>query len=333
MFGAELLLRFGALDVDALVRALRDGRAVHNSDLLLRIGNARVVFEYDGSYYHNEQRVGGDLDKTRKLLASTACDYVVRVRVKGAARLLPEIASPRCLVVYTTSSKACAVADEVCASLPGHLCPKRTWLGSNAPDPAEVACATLRRLDQDYDDAILRLTGYVGKHNLVQFLSCDGVASKLQDPDFWALLETLRTDWGIDKKNLCTFMCSGVAAKIGDPALGAFLETLRTDWGFDKKNLCAFMCGGVAAKIGDPAFAAALRTLLQTYGVPRVARLTSDSLATRLVPAWARHMVLATEHLDGLGLDGFALWRRCVGNNAVGSGRALERSASDNGDH
>ena len=50
--------------------------------------------------------------------------------------------------------------------------------------------------------------------------------------------------------------------------------------------------------------------------------LTSDSLATRLVPAWARHMVLATEHLDGLGLDGFALWRRCVGNNAAMLDRA-----------
>ena len=74
MFGAELLLRFGALSVDALVRALRDGRAVHNSDLLLRIGNARVVFEYDGSYYHNEQRVGGGQNPgSRRPRATTSC--------------------------------------------------------------------------------------------------------------------------------------------------------------------------------------------------------------------------------------------------------------------
>ena len=56
---------------------------------------------------------------------------------------------------------------------------------------------------------------------LVTFMS-DGVAARIDSPDFWVGLDRLRTEYGMDTPHLVNFISNNVAARLhcGDVLLG-----------------------------------------------------------------------------------------------------------------
>jgi hypothetical protein len=73
---------------------------------------------------------------------------------------------------------------------------------------------------------------------------------------FWAGIHTLKTEWKMEKADLCKFMSDGVAAAIsGDAdkatAFWAGIDTLKTEWKMEKADLCSFVCNGIASRLAN----------------------------------------------------------------------------------
>ena len=70
----------------------------------------------------------------------------------------------------------------------------------------------------------------------------------------WEGIAKLKTDWKMEKADLCKFMSDSVAAAIGgeEAKATAFwqgIAKLKTDWKMEKADLCKFMSNSVAAAI------------------------------------------------------------------------------------
>ena len=79
--------------------SLQEGDRLCRSDMVLNIGSRRVVLEYDGGYWHNNERLDIDVRKSLKILAKDDSVLLVRLRVGGAPPIPALDHQPRCLVV------------------------------------------------------------------------------------------------------------------------------------------------------------------------------------------------------------------------------------------
>ena len=52
------------------------------SDFALYINNNLIVFEYDGGYWHNLEKIDNDIKKTKKILSYKNDIKLFRIRVK-----------------------------------------------------------------------------------------------------------------------------------------------------------------------------------------------------------------------------------------------------------
>lgn len=104
--------------------------------------------------------------------------------------------------------------------------------------------------------------------------------------------EKLRTEWNMEKGDLCKFMSNSVAAAVsGDAEKAASfwegVEKLKTEWKMEKGDLCKFMSGGVAAAVsGDGEKAASfwegVQMLKPLLCRAEVVSFMSDGVASRL---------------------------------------------------
>ena len=135
-------------------------------------------------------------------------------------------------------------------------------------------------------DSIISWVELLGKDKFVTFI-CDGIAARLGDAAFDALLRNWLELLGQDK--FVTFICDGIAARLGNAAFEAQLRNWLELLGKDK--FVTFICNSIAARLTDDAFDARLRRWLELLGKDKfvtficggiAARLTDDAFDARL---------------------------------------------------
>ena len=58
---------------------------------------------------------------------------------------------------------------------------------------------------------------------------CGGVASRLEDENFWNGITRLASEFGIKSKDLVSFMCNSVASRLNNSKFWDELEKIRSD--------------------------------------------------------------------------------------------------------
>lgn len=113
-FAAHLLRALGLeCTRDSVVAALIDG--ARNGLWDMRFAVLNLFVDYDGGYYHTEERIHRDESKTREKIADPSA-LVLRVRVKNAAPLALD-EHPRLSVVSFATSSLSEILPEVARAL------------------------------------------------------------------------------------------------------------------------------------------------------------------------------------------------------------------------
>ena len=138
--------------------------------------------------------------------------------------------------------------------------------------------------------------------DLMSFM-CGGVAARLDDDPFYDGLLRLGKEHQIEGKHLMRFMSGSVAARLDDDAFFTGLVRLR-DHKIEGGDLVKFMCGSAAIKLGSDDFHESLAILGRCMPATAIARLMCDSIARRLTPDYATHLVDIVTHINSHGLGG-----------------------------
>ena len=122
---------FGKCNAECVLEAICLGDQHNLCDMCFRVpcgtSDTRKLFvEYDGSFYHGQDRVSKDIEKTQKLLDANPGSFVIRLRTENAA-VFPDVLSKemeqRCRIIsnvppVTNGKVAAKVANEVYARPP-----------------------------------------------------------------------------------------------------------------------------------------------------------------------------------------------------------------------
>jgi len=235
-FCAYLLHEAGFVcSVPVLRGALDAGARAGLWDACLPLTDGTVLWiDYDGGYYHTNERLAYDVAKTRRKLDEDPRHRVLRVRV-NAPILAPDAADNPVDIAWMAPFTDKTVAWRQLGDVRGAI--KRFLPPANA---TKLASATLQRraivegvvhdtmvaLDKRYSAEVRLLAEEVGGVNAKKLHAVGNVKTLLRAGLFLAALGTLRTDLGLDAAQLVTFMCNGVAARLTDAgflaALGCF---------------------------------------------------------------------------------------------------------------
>ena len=268
--------------------AMRRGDNLLLSDMVLELEKGCgkwIVIEYDGVYYHTQDRVEADIKKTKRLLELDSEKYVaiVRLRIHGTPYLDTAYAfGDRCVIMSvppcTSGSNAANAVRQLCGCLlkrglvPDSVRPRFDSAQRHIHKCGiiDYVCASIRQEMSHKEEVAFNmlkhcLDGDVSMAN--KFREVNGVITRVEL--VCAGIDRLRDEWGMDKRDVCTFMSDSVAAAIGEEKLWLGLERLRTDWGMDKRDLRTFMSSSVAAAIGEEKLWLGLERLRTDWGMDK----------------------------------------------------------------
>ena len=132
-----------------------------------------------------------------------------------------------------------------------------------------LSIARIRR-QQDFVRTLVAFRDLHGltQPQLVSLCGRNSVACRLGRPEFVDAVEALRDGYGMDTKQLVTFMRDGVAARLGQLEFDDAVKALRDKYGMSTQHLAMLMCDGVASRLQDKQFQNAMRKVIDCTGMP-----------------------------------------------------------------
>ena len=235
--------------------------------------------EYDGGFYHGEQRIPNDIVKTQKMLKH---DDLLVCRVRVGTPMLP-MEDKRLIMVYTQNPAG--AVDAMRTHFIQHVTDTtiRTRLMSSYKRDSNVYKIVHDLFmwgHTEYKSQFESLANHFGTNTAQMLLNVHGIKSRLASGTVVRILDRLvAAPYHI--KKLETFMCGGVAARFGDEeGLFRILDRLVAA-PYHIKKLETFMCNGVAARFGDEDFLLALTTMPHLNKASAVRLCRSYPLAKR----------------------------------------------------
>ena len=222
-YHCEWLSRLGMLTMNNLVDALNEGekRGAMDACFVGLPGVPDHGSEYDGGYYHNENRIQADIEKTHRMLKNSML-LVCRIRVNAPELPLED----KRLIVVNIKNRRDAV-NAISKRFAEHVTNttvRSKLLSCNHYDHNidRVAHDFLIWADTEYKSQFEALSFTVGETIAKKLLIKSGVKSRLANGSVVRILDRLMgAPYSV--KKLETFMCGGVAARLDNDA---FLSAL-----------------------------------------------------------------------------------------------------------
>jgi len=276
------LLRLGEFSMSNLVNAINEGNRRGRMDACF-VGLPDVpdhAYEYDGHYYHKEDRLPDDREKTYRMLNDDAELIVLRVRVDAPVL---DIEHERLHVVYVEKpDEAVEALSQAFVRYVGNEAVRSRLQngGDHRKDIDDNAHEFFMWADQEYKKQFKALEKY-GCATAHRILCTDGVKTRLASGSIVQILDKL-VEEPYNVKNLETFMCGGIAARF-DKADEMFevLDRLMKK-PYNVKKLQTFMCGGIAAKFDKPdeMFEVLDKLMKEPYNVKELQTFMCNSIAS-----------------------------------------------------
>ena len=215
----------------SVVAALHDGTRRNLFDMYIALGEYIHLYgDYDGGYYHNEDRVNRDRTKTLSIVEDDERALVLRTRVR-AAHLSVE--DDHVCVVETKSSKMEDIMHATARALQGYLPePYASRLKNVQPSKrpmaehvAEEAWKQLHRVFAAESDALERR---IGRCALSQLMRVHGVRARMEMGGFSRCVWSLCDDFQMTTPQLVTFMSDCVATRVENEGYITALQLLHS---------------------------------------------------------------------------------------------------------
>jgi hypothetical protein len=282
-YHCEWLSRLGMLTINNLVDALNEGdqRGAMDACFVGLPGVPDHGSEYDGGYFHTENRIRADIDKTRRMLKHSNL-LVCRIRVNA-----PELPFEDKRLIMVHIKNRCDAVNAMSRRFAEHVTNttvRSRLLSCHHYDHNidHVAHDFLIWADTEYKSQFEALSLTVGENITKRLLRTNGIKSRLANGSVVRILDRL-VGAPYSVKKLETFMCSGVAARFGDEeGLFRILDRL-VGAPYSVKKLETFMCSGVAARFGDEEglFRILDRLMGTPYSIKKLETFMCDGVAAR----------------------------------------------------
>ena len=261
--GAYMLDALGlACTRDDLLRVIQLGDDRGLIDISVMLEDVKIVVdaEWDGAYWHNDQRLSGDVRKTRRMLRRKPGDeyesVVLRMREAGAATFPTATEDPSiagALVVVVDSRHPGKILQKVAPELAHHLPePYRSRLLSKAtgvrkPALDAVVDAAWAHVDELYHEQLRALEEFMGSDEFAsKLINNHGVKTRI--PTVKATMKVL-LELGVRMDDVPKFRACFWAASATPQLVPKIMELL--EMGVKARNLHSFADGFWPIAIAD----------------------------------------------------------------------------------
>ena len=242
---------YGYCDESEIIEALRAGQACDRFDMLFLLNELRVLIDYDGGYYHGENRLVRDRQKCLDALADHPNSLVVRVRIKA----IPiQIEHDRVLVIDVDTDRNEAAVYQVAQALSTRVSEPWSRNLRNIRDQKRPVCDqccvdVLKTIAKTFEQEIEVLQSILNPAHVATLLEIHGMKTGLRLGKLSCQIRELHTR-GIRGDKLVSFMCDGVASALlkNPDAFWKGIATLDAR-GIKGEKLVSLMCGGVASAL------------------------------------------------------------------------------------
>ena len=298
-------------------KAFRAGDKAAHADAVFELPgiSTSIILEYDGSHWHNADRVDGDVRKTLKLLKLKPDAIVVRARALGAAPLLKALedagADMKRVVLVELNKDASAqrantpvlamsaIAAKLGPALKEHgrgdhlnVYLERLQFAAAKPSRSkcwvqlgdEVKNATFCASSSTYNAAFEQLVEVAGTRGLALELlnASSGIKPRLEG--IVRGLKILRDEFGVPPADFKTILSGSLAPRLENPAFIAGLHAFVAMFHVTPADLKTILCGSLAVRLESPAFITGLHAFVAMFDVTPadLKTILSNSLAVRL---------------------------------------------------
>ena len=270
------------VSAEAILKAVREGHRRGLVDVAIPLDDGQVVLaDWDGSLWHNEERLEGDVLKTQRMLEEDGA-IVVRVRV-GQAVDFPAMEGS--IVVRSARGNPAKAVQSLLEPLEARMSPttvqglRQRARGTCVPSVDEAINAAWGTLDDTYARTLKELEAFVGSVDLAKrLLETHGVASR---PEAVCVVARRLFNAGMDKEDVVR-MDAGFWALCDDPEVPmAIVDQLRAKK-LSMHRLAAMGNSFWSAAIKHPAELATSLTLLDKM------KVADDALVKFQDAFWSR---------------------------------------------
>ena len=281
-------------------KAFRAGDKAAHADAVFELPgiSTSIILEYDGSHWHNADRVDGDVRKTLKLLKLKPDAIVVRARALGAAPLLKALedagADMKRVVLVELNKDASAqrantpvlamsaIAAKLGPALKEHgrgdhlnVYLERLQFAAAKPSRSkcwvqlgdEVKNATFCASSSTYNAAFEQLVEVAGTRGLALELlnASSGIKPRLEG--IVRGLKILRDEFGVPPADFKTILSGSLAPRLENPAFIAGLHAFVAMFHVTPADLKTILCGSLAVRLESPAFITGLHAFVAMFDV------------------------------------------------------------------
>jgi hypothetical protein len=271
----------------SIVAKLHDGTRRHLFDMYTPLGDTLEFYgEYDGGYYHDEERVNKDQAKTLRIVKTNEHAVVLRTRVKAAHMSMQH---ERVCVVETESSKFEDVMYATAHALKLYLPePYASRLGnvqrSKRPVAEHAAYEAWKELNRVFSREADALEATIGKSAMSCLMRVHGVRRRMELGEFHEHVLALRREFEMTTPQIVTFMSGCVATRLENEDFLTALRALRREFEMTTPQIVTFVSNSVATRLENEGFLTALRALRREFEMttPQIVTFMSGCVAARL---------------------------------------------------
>ena len=282
IFGAHLLHDLGLECTPAtLIKSLKDGARDGLYDQRIELSGTILYVDYDGGYYHTEDRIEQDEAKSLKKIGEDENALVLRVRVKAPPLTIEH---ERLLVVHWDSRvNPSKIMHKVAQALKSRISePYASAIAHTHSGKCHraltVARDAIEELFEEEKRNLALLEAKVGETHARELLKINGAKKQLENGVLLPRLEELHAT--LTYPQIVKFMCPGVMARLqSDEWMDAFTRFREC---FSTDQIVRLMCGGIAARLESKAWLQAFAKFCDGYSTDQIVRLMCESIATRL---------------------------------------------------
>ena len=251
-FGVHMFYAlYNYLEVSKIIEAFEVGHAFDMFDMCFYLNHLRVLIDYDGGYYHPQERLVRDRQKCLDALSENPNSIVIRVRIKAIPL---KIDDDRVLVVEVNTDRIETAVYQVAQLLFRRVPDPWRHNLCKIHDQKRPVCDdcyvdVLKTIDRTFQQEIRILESILASPQVTKLVDTSGMKTGLRFGKISFHIKKLHTR-GIRGDKLVTFMCGGVASALVKSPV-AFCKGIKTldAGGVRGDKLVTFMCNGVASAL------------------------------------------------------------------------------------
>ena len=275
--------------VNRVINGIKLGYECGLFDYAFYLEKRLILFEYDGGYYHTEERLERDRQKCENALQKYENCLIIRVRVKAAPLLIQH---KNIIVISVNTCKIETIVYEVAKQLVEHIDdPYKQHLMNTCNEKRMICDNCFVQLVKILDDArrhqIQILHTFLEEKHIEKLLHVHGMKSGMQLFNISEEIKKINDIHKIKGDKLVTFMCSSVASALvkSPDKFWSGIDTLANQ-GITGDKLVTFMGDSVASalvKSPDKFWSGIDMLVVQGIKGDKLVTLMHDSVAAALI--------------------------------------------------